>query len=486
MNRSILIVICDFLLVSLLVFSTPDINRLANPSNEAESRPLIITNRSDARQDLAAVMRLALEEERKGREQLQGQLTQNSQQLQQQQALLSEREKQVQISQQEKSNLEQQFAATQTNLQTLNQQLQATRTDALASKDRALSVEAALRHQEELERALRQRVAQLAQSNQTVLSEKQQLATQLQVTEAEKRAANQQLARAQDEVKLERQEKARLTEHAEKLADNVKTLANKSGELAEGVKTLSARSSDLTQEIREHRPLAANTVFNEFTTNRVHATFFGSRGGIFGIDTNKRRETEMVLIADGTNAFAVCHVAETPVVFTPPGNGWASLVGSLSRKQAVLPISSISFSSLDPRIVLIPVTAAQVRELDCRVYRTSNDPFKFQDAIVIGATEGYYGECKFQIDVSAPYYVKMDRSFLKGIFGKFNPSRGDLVFSKSGELLGIMANSTYCVMLQNLEAAATLKTGENIRDQHTESVLSSLNQILTNLPIRLQ
>jgi X-X-X-Leu-X-X-Gly heptad repeat protein len=461
-------------------------SRLANPSNEPETRPLIITNRSDARQDLAAVMRLALEEERKGREKLQGQLTQNSQQLQQQQALLSEREKQVQISQQEKSNLEQQFASAQTNLQTLNQQLQATKTDASASKDRALSVEAALRHQEDLAAALRQRVAQLAQSNETVLSQKQQLATQLQVSEAEKRAANQQVVRMQDEVKVERQERARLTEHAEKLADNVKTLANKSGELTEGVKTLAARSSDLSQEIREHRPLAANTVFNEFTANRVHATFFGSRSGIFGIDTNKRRETEMVLITDGTNTFAVCHVAETPVVFTPPGNEWSSLTGSLTRKQAVLPISSMSFSRLDPRIALIPLTAAQARELDCRVYRTSNDPFKFQDAIVIGATEGYYGECKFQIDVSTPHYVKMDRSFLKGLFGKFNPSRGDLVFSKSGELLGIMANSTYCVVLQDCEPAVTLQFGEDIRAQHTASALSSLHMTLINLPLKLQ
>jgi hypothetical protein len=30
----------------------------------------------------------------------------------------------------------------------------------------------------------------------------------------------------------------------------------------------------------------------------------------------------------------------------------------------------------------------------------------------------------------------MDRNSLKGLFGKFNPSRSDLVFSRTGELLG--------------------------------------------------
>jgi hypothetical protein len=36
----------------------------------------------------------------------------------------------------------------------------------------------------------------------------------------------------------------------------------------------------------------------------------------------------------------------------------------------------------------------------------------------------------------------MDRNSLKLLFGKFNPSTGDLVFSESGDLLGVMANST--------------------------------------------
>ena len=38
-----------------------------------------------------------------------------------------------------------------------------------------------------------------------------------------------------------------------------------------------------------------------------------------------------------------------------------------------------------------------------------------------------------------PEYLKMDHSVVRGLFGKFNPSHGDLVFNKSGELLGVMA-----------------------------------------------
>ena len=81
----------------------------------------------------------------------------------------------------------------------------------------------------------------------------------------------------------------------------------------------------------------------------------------------------------------------------------------------------------------------------------------------LARAENYYGECKFEIDVTTPDYLKLDRSVLKGLFGKFNPSRGDLVFSRTGQLLGIMANSTYCMMIRNFDPAATFQFGQDMR-----------------------
>ena len=36
---------------------------------------------------------------------------------------------------------------------------------------------------------------------------------------------------------------------------------------------------------------------------------------------------------------------------------------------------------------------------------------------------------------------------------EFSPSAGDLVLSKTGELLGVMVNNDYCAVLQTLEPA---------------------------------
>lgn len=479
MNRSILIVICDFLLVSLLAFSTVDINKATSEGVPRQVKVDLATNQADSRQDLAAVMRLALDQERKGRDALLGELARTREVAGQRQAQLSEREKQVQTFRQElqrreqqtaqleqqQTNLRQQFAAAQTNLQTLSHQLQSSAAEALTSKEKLAAMQAELRRRAEQAAAMEQQLGQLAQSNQVVLTEKQRLAGQLQVTEAEKRMATEQTTRMQEEVKVERAERA-------KLAEGVKALASKSGQLAE--------------EIRDNRPLAPNTIFSQFVTNRVQASLVASRPGFLGMGSSKRTEAQTVLVTDGTNTAALCHVQDTPLSFSYPGTEWEGLTGTLGRTTTRVPIRSLSFCQVDPRVVFIPITQAEARELGGKVYRLSSDPYKFQDAVLVGAQEGYYGECKFQMDLTTPLYVKMDRNSLKGLFGKFNPSRGDLVFSRTGELLGVMANSTYCMMIKNFNPTATFRFAQDVRNQQTGETLARLHSVIAKLPFKLQ
>lgn len=482
MNRSILIVICDFLLLSLLTFSTLDINKVGEEGRERQVQPetpAVNTPQIDSKQDLGNVMKLALDEERKGRDLLQAELAKTRDAVNQQQALLSDREKQVQTFQkelqskeqqalqlqQQQTNLQHQFAAAQTSIQALNEQLHSSSVETVMSKEQLAAMQAEARKQSEQAAALQRQLAELAKSNEVAQAEKQHLAGQLQLAEVEKRSATELAARMQDEVKAQREQNAKLTD---------------------GVKALAGKSSELVQEIRENRPLAPNTIFNDFLANRVQANFFAFRPTLLNIDSTRRKATDTVLITDGTNTFALCHVQDTPLVFWNPAVDWEKLTGTLGRNQMTFPIRSLSFHLLDPRVVVMPVTEAQARELGCKVYRISADPFKFQDAVLVGAREGYYGECKFQIDLTTPQYVKMDHNSLKGLFGKFNPSSGDLVFSKTGELLGIMANSTYCMMIPNFSAAATFQFGDDVRKEHTGQTLALLYSLVNQMPFKLQ
>ena len=410
-----------------------------------------------------------LRQELQRKEQQTAQLEQQTAQLAQQQTALrqqlQQKEQQTTQLEQQQANLRQQFAAAQTNVQALSQQLQSSSTETLISKEKLAAMQAELRKQAEQAAALQQQLGQLATSNQLVLTEKQRLAGQLQVAEAEKRLVTEQVSHMQEEVKLERAEKAKL---------------------AEGVKALATRSDQLAQEIQQARPLAPNTIFNQFATNRVQANFWAVRTGMLGLESNKRTETQTVLVTDGANTVALCHVQNTPLNFGYPGTEWEGLTGTLGRNTVSLPIRSLSFYQLDPRVVFMPVSQAEVSQLGCKPYRSSSDPYKFQDAVLVGAQEGYYGECTFQIDLTTPLYVKMDRNSLKGLFGKFNPSRGDLVFSRTGELLGVMANSTYCMMIKNFNPTATFQFAQDVRSQQTGETLARLYSLIAGLPSKLQ
>jgi hypothetical protein len=444
MNRSILIVICDFLLLSLLTFST-DINRMADENTQPPTKITVATNTViNAGSDLAAVMKRALEEERQNRDQLQQQLALARNTAGQQQTQLSRRE-------QENQQLQQQFAAARANIENLNRQLQ----DNSAQAQRQLELAAALRLQLE----------QLARTNQLAQSEKQQLSNQLQLAEVEAHAAAERAALMQQEVQVQQAENAKL---------------------AEGFKTLATNSSQLTQEIRENRTLAPNAIFSDFISNRVEVGISAWRTSMFSLDTSRDKKTATVLVTDGTNIFALCHVQDTPLTLWDPGADWDKFAGTLAWGGAQVPIHSLSFDAQDPRVVMISVTPAEARQLGSRIYRLSSDPYKFQDAVLVGANEGYYGECNFQIELNTPQYVKLDRSLLKGLFGKFNPSRGDLVFSRTGELLGIMVNNTYCLTIRNFAAAATFPFDRDLGSRHTGGTLAQLYGYVFQLPLRLQ
>lgn len=497
MNRSILIVICDFLLVSLLAFSTIDPDKVSSsqggqllvktevavtPTNQVNP---VDGHQADSHQDLGNVMRLALAEEKKSHDQLLNELNKARDAAARQQTALSEREKQLQTYeqqlqarqqaeqklqqqqaalQQQQNALQQQYAAAQANIQSLNQKLQTTSNENVLSKETIVATEAEAKRRAEEAEALKRKLDELSKESQQVLADKQRLAGELQVAQAEKRSAAELASRMEEEVKVERAEKA-------KLVEGVKVLANRSGELA--------------QEIRENRPLAPNTIFNDFVTNRVQAYFEATRSTLLGIDSDRRRDTQTILVGDGTNIFALCHVQDTPLKFWTPGIDWEGLTGSLSRGLAKVPIHSLGFYMPDPRVVLMPVSADEARALGGKIYRVSADPFKFQDAVIVGARDGYYGECKFEMDLSTPQYVRMDHNSIKGLFGKFNPSRGDLVFSKTGDFLGVMANGTYCMLVHDFQADPMIQFGD-VRAQHTGSTLSMLSSLVLQKPMKLQ
>ena len=135
---------------------------------------------------------------------------------------------------------------------------------------------------------------------------------------------------------------------------------------------------------------------------------------------------------------------------------------------------------------MIPVDADLAARLGVKVYQLALEPFKFTEAMLVSNGGTGYGEISFRLDAQTPQYVRMDNRFIKHLFGEFTPSAGDLAFTKTGEILGIMVNSNYCAIIDNFLPSKTIKTGDNTKDQHTSEVLTAMISRLQRLPFRLQ
>jgi hypothetical protein len=257
-------------------------------------------------------------------------------------------------------------------------------------------------------------------------------------------------------------------------------------QLAQGVGQLAEKSADLTKEIRDNRPINANVLFSDFLANRVRTTFTATRPSFFG-QINRTREAQTVFVSDGKDVFALLHLADTPFSLLEPGADWEKLTVEFSKPPAYRSMAGeIRFLSLDPRVVAVPVSPAQVQAIGAKVYQTALEPFKFPEAVLISGGGKGYGEVGFKLDASQRGYVQVDNRFFKRLFGDFAPSRGDLVLSKTGELLGIMVNSDYCALVNNFLPSKTIATGDDVKAQQTSQTLNDLVARYQGLPFKLQ
>jgi hypothetical protein len=256
-------------------------------------------------------------------------------------------------------------------------------------------------------------------------------------------------------------------------------------QLAQGVGQLAERSGELTREIRDHRPVNVNVLFSDFLANRVNTSFTAQRRSMLG-PVNRTREARTVFITDGAQVYSLLHLDDTPFSVRESGADWEQLRVEFTKGVYRSTVDRVDFLSLDPRVVVLPVAAGQVAALGVKVYDTALEPFKFPEAVLISGGGAGYGEVSFRLDAATPGYVRVDNRLMKRLLGDFAPSRGDLVFSKTGELLGLMVSNDYCALVTNFLPARSIRTGDDIKAQETGRILDDLVARYRALPFRLQ
>jgi hypothetical protein len=463
MNRTLLLFIVDFLFLNLIALTRWERSEPSRPRQPPVNE--ISANTVSKDQDLVETMRQSLAQEALSRQALE-------QKLNSADATLETRERSLGQLQTEGQKLTAQLVDTQKSQADLNLKYEA------ANEENAMS---------------RSQLAQLQRDLEDKKAESERQKQALAALEAQQAEARKQIEGLTVAVAVGEHEKAQLSEKATDLESQVQSerterakVEQETTQLAQGVGALAENSGALTKEIRDNRPISANVLFNDFLANRVDASFSATKKGLFG-NTNRDRDSKTVFTTDGKQVYALLEVEDTPFSLTAIGDDWQRISVRFDRAPDYKSTGSqIEFLEADPRVVVIPVDPQQVAALGAKVYPLAADPFKFPEALLINNGGNGYGELGFKLDAAHRGYVKVDNRIFKRLFGDFATSRGDLVFSKSGELLGIMVNSDYCVLLGDFTPSATIQAGTDTSSQHTGAILDTLAARVQAMPLELR
>jgi X-X-X-Leu-X-X-Gly heptad repeat protein len=463
MNKTLLLIMCDFMLLNLLALTRWEKAEPQHTQLETAA-PRAAVNAPAVNADMVELMRISLEDEKSSRDQLAAQLSSA-------QGSLSEREKNLAALQQQKGQLESTLTATQSSARELEQRYTASAQEASMSKEQLAKMQRELEERRAEADRQKAELARMEKQNAEARQRIENLNVAVRVAEQEKQLIAQNLTEAKQQVEVERLERTKVQEQTAQLTQGVGQLAEKSGELS--------------KEIRENRPINPNVIFTEFLANRVQTKITTRRPGLFS-PTVKDKDTQTILVSDGNKVYALMHLSDTPFTLSEVPTDYDQVSGRLTRGSFNAPVAELQFLRLDPRVLVAPVDESLAALMGAKIYQLAKEPFKFPEAVLVRADDGRYGETPFRIDQSNSSYVKLDNRIVTRMFGEIAPKRGDLVFSKTGEIIGIMVNNDFCAVLGNFTPAHTLKTGDASPDPKTSVILSDLYTRWQRLPFKLQ
>ncbi len=505
MNRTLLLVLCDFLLLTLLALTQLDQTQAIKPRPSFDPKTTADAATPQER-DVRSALEGALADERKARETAQSQVNFASKDAKNQAAILGQL-------QSDKQNTQAQLDQTQKSRQDLQgrfdvviQEAATTRKEAdnlrqnLDAKEKEIKErDAALKAKENDISSKEKALAAERLQNQQLLTANNNLDRARVIAEVERNRLTDRVKDLNNEVTVVRREKDQIQVHANNLANNLKAntesvgligsevraLTDSNTKMTKGIQQIATGTTQIANDIKANQTLSGNTLFNHFTANTIHVHVSAKRNGLFAPDKDENIPTIVIerdAGAAGKRYQALFHVNQTPFRLSTPGYGWNSTGTRITKDKLSTTITNLFFTKADPRIITIPLGASQVAAMGVRPYTISADPTKFSSAILVSARHQDYSEIEFKIDSKAARYVRMTTKVLGSLRGYFNPSTGDLVFSRQGQLLGIMANPEYCLLLTDLAPVEAMKMGPNQSPELTAQLFSRLNEQLSALP----
>lgn len=519
MNKTLMLVICDFLLLSMLALARFD------PPEEAPEAGLDATASSEtAEAELIELLEESLQAEQGSRENLSSDLQATRENLQEKTLELEEREAALAetMSNLEKTSAEAEAIAqakaeaeaTRAELaaerEQLSQRFEATReelqkaseeriqlSDTLGSEKEARSVsEERLKQSEE---ALRQREAELAKREaelQATEEEKEQLAAEqaelnkaLEIGQSERRLLSENLNK-------EEREKQEAFARADRLNENVGVLGQEFNELGLGVNqlgqgvnqlgedvtSLSQSSEAMKKEMEESRPQTMSEIFTRFQKNRATIRFSSREQGFLG-GTNERSYESRSILVEGSdeNVYLVTHTRNSP--FDPSKSArLESVTLTVATSEGSMQVNQIGFLAADARLIFIPLPEIFVEKSGLETFPLALQPERWEEAVLVKNDESNFGRTEFRRLTSSARFLKMERPAMGELFADFASSRGDLAFTKNSQFIGLLTDTRHAVVIEDFVASAVLDLGSRFEPDTASSTIERMKERVRQLP----
>ncbi len=540
MNKTLMLVICDFLLLSMLALARfdppeekPEATLDATASSTTSEAELISlleeslkaeqTDRSNLSEDLSetqedleakarelAAREAALEKTRKDLEVKSTEaeeLAQTKAELEAEKARLATEKADIE---QQRTELSQKFEQTRVQLESANTERVELAKDIGSIKEESSVAKERLSATEEKllarELALAEREAELnaaKEEAQRLAKEREALNRALEVAKAESNLLQQNLTEEQAEKAALQAEKeaafaraetlgrnvselgenvSQLGQSVSSLDSNVSSVAQNVSSVAENVSTVAQTSEAIQKEIIEARPQTMSEIFTRFQNNRALIEFSSREKAVLTGVTEKTYSSKSILLkdSDGTH-YLVTHHSDTPFNFAKSNTVLAvDLEVTLGKRSFA--INQVGFLATDPRILFIPLPKQYVQASGLETFELAMQPERWEEAILVKNDESNFGRTEFRRLTSSAKFLKMDRPALGELFSDFASSKGDLSFTKNARFIGVMTDSKHAVVIDAFLASGALPLGEKYNSVEAKTTIERLKDRLRKLP----
>ena len=512
MSKSLLIVICDFLLLSLLSIANFDTPAQADAESKKKAEESAEQNFVDSQ--MVDLLKMSLDNERDRRvaltsdvEKLSKAAEESRKEAEMQKKILDARETELQRLAKTKGELEKEKAEILrktlelekrvSSSESRNIELQKDIVEAASkleksaleraelekkigdmreadstSKLKLQAVQEELRRNKEYLETLKTESEQLKMENRAIEIEKRSLSTQLEVATTKTQIYEENLKRAQALVNIEKSEKEKIREHAENLAA--------------GVTELAGAQEKLSQNVRDLRPKTASEIFEKIKQSFVKIVFNYTRKSLLGPSESA---IEMSALPVNISGEPWLVFGATDTVLEPTLNKWfapETLSMSVSGKSYRFNPKKVYSVAEEPRLLAVRIPKEFLEKEKLTPLELSENQFGFSDCVVIDWRKSYYGQSPFRSDFEVPSYAQLDVGLLQSVFGTFSPGAGDYVMSRSGDFLGCMVDSDAAILIKKITPILALALGKDYKKGEAEKFVGSASARLKLLPLRLR